>query len=104
MTSEIFTVLAEPTRIKILNELRDCERSVGELVGALELSQPSVSKHLKVLRDAGFVSSRIAAQQRIYRIQSRPFRALDTWLEPYRRLWEKHLDALESHLDNKENP
>jgi len=104
MKADVFTVLAEPTRLRILDELRVRERSVNELVGTLELSQPSVSKHLRVLRDAGFVSSRVAAQQRIYQIKSRPFKVLDTWLEPYRRLWEKHLDALESLLDNQEDP
>lgn len=67
------------------------------------VSQPAISKHLKVLREAGLVSSRTAAQQRIYRIETRPFQALDEWLEPYRRLWSKHLDALERHLDNQED-
>lgn len=97
-----FTVLAEPTRRRILDRLRGADRSVGELVDALAVSQPAVSKHLKVLREAGFVSCRIAAQQRIYRIEPGPFRALDEWLEPYRRLWSRHLDALERHLDNLE--
>jgi DNA-binding transcriptional ArsR family regulator len=95
-------VLAEPTRRRILDRLRGADRSVGELVDALAVSQPTVSKHLKVLREAGFVSSRIAAQQRIYRIEPGPFQALDEWLEPYRRLWSRHLDALERHLDNLE--
>jgi DNA-binding transcriptional ArsR family regulator len=99
---DAFAVLAEPTRRRILDELRRSERNVGELVDALAISQPAMSKHLKVLREAGFVSSRTAAQQRIYRIESRPFEAVDAWLEPYRRLWERHLDALERHLDNQE--
>jgi DNA-binding transcriptional ArsR family regulator len=75
---------------------------VSQLVEALAVSQPTVSKHLKVLREGGFVSCRIAAQQRIYRLEASPFEALDSWLEPYRRLWTRHLDALERHLDNQE--
>lgn len=102
MHADAFTVLAEPTRRRILDELRLSERSVGELVGKLDLAQPAVSKHLKVLRDSGFVSCRTAAQQRIYRIDPRPLRSLDAWLAPYRRLWTKHLDALERHLDGQE--
>jgi DNA-binding transcriptional ArsR family regulator len=96
-----FAVLAEPTRLRILDQLRTSDRSVGELVEALAVSQPTMSKHLKVLREAGFVSSRTAAQQRIYRIEARRLQALDEWLEPYRRLWTRHLDALERHLDNQ---
>ena len=98
---DALTVLAEPTRRRIVDELRDSERSVGELVGALDLSQPAVSKHLKVLRDGGLVSFRTAAQRRIYRLEPAPFRALDEWLAPYRRLWTRHLDALEQHLDKE---
>ncbi len=99
MTADVFTVLAEPTRRQILDRLRTTDMSVGDLVDALGASQPTVSKHLKVLRDNGFVSCRVAAQQRIYRLDMTPFRALDGWLEPYRRLWTHHLDALERHLD-----
>jgi DNA-binding transcriptional ArsR family regulator len=102
MDIDTFAVLAEPTRRRILDELRVSEQSVGELVGKLELAQPAVSKHLKVLRDSGLVACRIAAQQRIYRIEPRPLRRVDAWLAPYRRLWTKHLDALERHLDQKE--
>jgi DNA-binding transcriptional ArsR family regulator len=102
VTADAFAVLAEPTRRRILDRLRGSERSVGELVDALAVSQPAVSKHLKVLREAGFVSCRIAAQQRIYRIEPDPLRVLDEWLEPYRRLWSRHLDALERHLDNQQ--
>jgi DNA-binding transcriptional ArsR family regulator len=97
-----FAVLAEPMRLRILDELRSSERSVGELVEALAVSQPSMSKHLRVLREGGLVSSRTAAQQRIYRIEAGPLRALDDWLEPYRRMWTRHLDALERHLDKQE--
>lgn len=99
---DAFAVLAEPTRRRILDELRSSESSVGELVERLAVSQPTMSKHLKVLREAGFVSQRPAAQLRIYRIEPRPFQALDEWLAPYRRLWAKHLSALERHLDNQE--
>jgi DNA-binding transcriptional ArsR family regulator len=97
-----FSVVAEPTRRRILDVLRDTDRNVGELVAALGVSQPAISKHLKVLRDAGFVSCRVAAQQRVYRIETLPLRELDAWLVPYRDLWAKHLDALERHLDNEE--
>jgi DNA-binding transcriptional ArsR family regulator len=97
-----FAVLAEPTRRRILAALRRSDSSVGDLVGALAVSQPALSKHLKVLREAGFVSCRVAAQQRIYRIEPGPLQALDEWLEPYRQLWTSHLDALERHLDNQE--
>ncbi|GIJ44997.1 transcriptional regulator [Virgisporangium aliadipatigenens] len=100
--SDAFAVLAEPTRRLILDRLRTTECSVGELVAALGVSQPTVSKHLKVLRDAGFVASRTAAQQRIYRIDLRALRQVDDWLAPYRRLWTHHLDALERHLDRQE--
>jgi DNA-binding transcriptional ArsR family regulator len=104
MDADAFAILAEPTRRRILDELRLSERSVGELVGRLDLAQPAVSKHLRVLRDSGFVSCRTAAQQRIYRIEPRPLRRVDAWLAPYRRLWAKHLDALERHLNEQEKP
>ena len=102
MPVDTFAVLAEPTRRRILDELLTSERSVGELVEALDVRQPTMSKHLKVLRKAGLVTSRSRAQQRIYRIDATPLAALDEWLLPYRRLWQKHLDALERHLDNQE--
>ncbi len=100
MTVTAFATLAEPSRQRILNQLRMSESSVGSLVDSLGLSQPTVSKHLKVLREAGFVSCRTAAQQRIYRLESEQFEAIDEWLKPYRRLWVRHLDALERHLDS----
>ena len=103
MPADTFAVLAEPTRRRILDHLRASDASVGELVETLTASQPAVSKHLRVLRDAGFVSCRIAAQHRIYRIEPGPLRDLDGWLAPYRRLWAHHLDALERHLDNQED-
>jgi DNA-binding transcriptional ArsR family regulator len=94
-----FEVLAEPNRRRILDLLRTAERPVGELVGELAVSQPAVSKHLRVLREAGLVEVRSVAQRRIYRVRTEPLRAIDEWLEPYRRLWAAHLDGLERHLD-----
>ena len=99
---EALAALAEPTRRRIVDGLGTSERSVGELVAALGVSQPAVSKHLKVLREAGLVTSRTAAQRRIYRVEPAPLRELDAWLAPYRRLWSRHLDALERHLDDQE--
>ena len=101
MAVDAFVVLAEPTRRRILEVLRTAEQSVGELSSALDVNQPTMSKHLRVLREAGFVSCRTAAQQRIYRIETRPFVAIDAWLEPYRLLWTHHLDALADHLDRQ---
>ncbi len=95
-----FAVLAEPQRRRILDLLVQAERPVGELVSATALSQPAVSKHLRVLRDAGLVDVRIDAQRRIYSVRAEPLRAVDEWLEPYRRLWASRLDALERHLDS----
>jgi DNA-binding transcriptional ArsR family regulator len=97
-----FAVLADPTRRRILDLLVEEERPVGDLVGKLSISQPGVSKHLKVLREAGLVSVRTDAQRRIYGVRTEPLAELDAWLEPYRRLWNSHLDALESHLDGEE--
>ena len=99
MPVDAFAVLAEPTRRRILDALRRSDSSVGDLVSALSVSQPALSKHLRVLRDAGFVSCRTAAQQRIYRVETAPLQAVDGWLAPYRRLWHRHLEALERHLD-----
>src|SRR2546427_9458119 len=97
-----FAIVAEPTRRAILTRLLRSERSVGELERQLRLSQPSVSKHLRVLRDAGFVESRILAQQRLYRLRPEPLMELDAWLVPFRRFWSKHVDALEEHLNRME--
>jgi DNA-binding transcriptional ArsR family regulator len=99
VSADVFTVVADPTRRRILHELIDRERSVGELVGSLGLTQPAVSKHLKVLRENGFVASRTAAQQRIYRLDQPPFAELEAWLGPFRQKWNRHVDALERHLD-----
>ncbi len=94
-----FEVLAEDSRRRILDLLVEEERPVGELVGLLGLSQPSVSKHLKVLRSAGLVESRTDAQRRIYGVRPGPLREVDEWLGPYRRRWAAHLSALERHLE-----
>src|SRR5215467_12198619 len=99
MTAVPFGALADTHRLSILGLLRDSERSVGELVGVLGLSQPAVSKHLRVLRNAGLVTARSDAQRRLYRLRPEPLRAIDEWLAPYRRLWSASLDALERHLD-----
>jgi DNA-binding transcriptional ArsR family regulator len=94
-----FEVLAEPNRRRILDLLILAERSVGDLVAELTVSQPAVSKHLRALREAGMVEVRSDGQRRIYRIRTEPLRAIDAWLEPYRRTWESRLDDLERHLD-----
>lgn len=94
-------VLAEPSRQAILDLLRDGERPVGELVEHLHLSQPAVSKHLRVLKEAGVVEARPDAQRRLYRIRPEPLAELDDWLATYRSLWTAHLDRLEDHLDRR---
>jgi DNA-binding transcriptional ArsR family regulator len=98
-----FEVLAEPRRRDILELLRSGERPVGDLVERLNLSQPAVSKHLRVLKDAGLVDVRADAQRRLYRISPQPLEELDAWLEPYRQFWSTQLDRLESHLDTRRN-
>jgi DNA-binding transcriptional ArsR family regulator len=102
MTGTTFDVLAEPTRRRILDLLLDRERPVGELVKKLKLSQPGVSKHLRVLREAGLVSVRNEAQRRIYEIRPEPLEEIAEWLEPYRRRWADRLDALDRHLDEED--
>ena len=94
----MFEVLAEARRRRILDLVRDRERSVGELVAALAMSQPAVSKHLRVLREAGLVEVRAAEQRRLYRLAPGPLRELDAWLAPYRQAWDTSLDRLEQHL------
>jgi DNA-binding transcriptional ArsR family regulator len=96
-----FEVLAEPNRRRILDLLRDDDRLVGDLVARIGLSQPGVSKHLRVLREAGLVDVRIDAQRRWYGLRPEPLAEVDAWLEPYRRMWSRKLDALERHLDER---
>jgi DNA-binding transcriptional ArsR family regulator len=97
-----FAIIAEPNRRAILSLLASSERSVGEIEHQLRMPQPSVSKHLRVLREAGFVESRIDAQRRVYRIRPAPLVEVDAWLAPFRRFWAAHVDALERHLDRLE--
>jgi DNA-binding transcriptional ArsR family regulator len=98
----MFDVLAEPNRRRILDQLLDRPRTVGDLVAALNVSQPSVSKHLRVLRDAGVVEARKDAQRRVYELRPEALAEVLAWVEPYRQLWSGRLDALERHLDAKE--
>ena len=97
-----FAIIAEPSRRAILSLLAASERSVGEIESKLRLPQPSVSKHLRVLREAGFVESRVDAQRRLYRLNPQPLLEVDEWLAPFRRYWAAHVDALERHLDRME--
>lgn len=98
------TALAEPHRQQILDLLLGGPRPAGDLVAALPISQPAVSKHLRVLREAGLVDVEVDAQRRLYSIRPEPLRAVDEWLAPYRRLWADRLDALERHLDHTDRP
>ena len=98
----VFDVIAEPNRRAILSFLVPSERSVGEIERALRMSQPSVSKHLRVLREAGFVESIVDAQRRLYRLRPEPLIEIETWLAQFRRFWSAHMDALERHLDRME--
>jgi DNA-binding transcriptional ArsR family regulator len=95
----VFEIIAEPNRRAILGLLLSSEQSVGEIERQLRMSQPMVSKHLRVLRDAGFVESTVDAQRRFYRLKPEPLQELDDWLDPFRRFWSAHVDALERHLD-----
>jgi len=97
-----FAIIAEPNRRAILSLLASSERSVGELESRLRMPQTSVSKHLRVLRDAGFVEARVEAQRRVYRIRPEPLMELEAWLAPFRHFWTAHVDALELHLDRME--
>src|SRR5687767_3311193 len=94
-----FAILAEPNRRSILSLLASSERSVGEIERRLRMPQTSVSKHLRVLREAGFVEARVEAQRRVYRLRPEPLMEVDAWLAPFRRFWTAHIDALERHLD-----
>ena len=99
----VFEVIAEPNRRAILGLLVLSEQSVGEIERQLRMSQPTVSKHLRVLRDAGFVESTVDAQRRLYRLKSGPLQEVDAWLAQFRRFWSAHLDALERHLDRMDS-
>ena len=95
----IFEIIAEPNRRAILSLLVSSQQSVGEIERQLRMSQPAVSKHLRVLRDAGFVESTVDAQRRLYRLKPEPLQEMDAWLAQFRRFWSAHVDALERHLD-----
>ena len=95
----VFEVIAEPNRRAILSLLVSSQQSVGEIERRLRMPQPAVSKHLRVLREAGFVESRVDAQRRLYRLKPEPLQEVDVWLAPFRRFWSSHIDALERHLD-----
>ena len=97
-----FAIIAEPNRRTILSLLASSERSVGEIERRLRMPQTSVSKHLRVLREAGFVEARVDAQRRVYRLRPQPLMEVDAWLAPFRRFWMAHVDALERHLDRME--
>jgi DNA-binding transcriptional ArsR family regulator len=99
-----FAIIAEPNRRAILGLLASSEQSVGEIERRLRMPQTSVSKHLRVLREAGFVESRVEAQRRVYQIRPEPFMEVEAWLAPFRRVWEAHVDALERHLDRMDQP
>src|SRR5256886_8445649 len=95
----VFEVIGEPNRRAILSLLISSQQSVGEIERRLRMPQPTVSKHLRVLRQGGFVESTVDAQRRLYRLKPEPLQEVDAWLAPFRRLWSAHLDALERHLD-----
>jgi len=98
-----FEIIAEPSRRAILRLLASSERSVGEIERQLGMTQPTVSKHLRVLREAGFVESQTDAQRRLYRLTPEPLKEIDAWLAPFRRFWSVHVDALERHLDRMDS-
>ncbi len=95
----VFEIIAEPNRRAILSLLVSSQQSVGEIESRLGMTQPTVSKHLRVLREAGFVESTVDAQRRLYRLKPEPFQELDDWLAQFRRFWSEHVDALERYLD-----
>ena len=99
----VFEIIAEPNRRAILSLLVSSEQSVGEIERQLRMPQPTVSKHLRVLRDAGFVESTVDAQRRVYRLRPEPLQEVEAWLAPFRRFWSAHLDALERHLDRMDH-
>jgi DNA-binding transcriptional ArsR family regulator len=100
----VFEIIAEPNRRAILNLLASSQQSVGEIERQLRMTQPTVSKHLRVLREGGFVESTVDAQRRLYRLKPESLQELDEWLVPFRRFWSAHVDALERHLDRMDEP
>ncbi len=100
----VFEIIAEPNRRAILSLLVSSQQSVGEIERQLRMPQPTVSKHLRVLREAGFVESTVDAQRRLYRLRPEPLQEVDMWLAPFRRFWSAHVDALERYLDRMEDP
>ena len=102
MTTTLFEILAEPSRRRVLDLLLSEEHTVGELVEALDMSQPAVSKHLRVLREAGLVEARVEAQRRVYRLRPEPLAEVDAWLAPYRKFWRGKLASLQRHLESKQ--
>jgi len=100
----VFEIIAEPNRRAILGLLLSSQQSVGEIERQLGMPQPTVSKHLRVLREAGFVEATVDAQRRLYRLKPEPIQELEAWLAPFRRFWSAHLDALERHLDDMDQP
>src|SRR6516164_6862495 len=100
----VHEIIAEPNRRAILSLLLSSQRSVGEIESRLRMPQPAVSKHLRVLREAGFVESTVDAQRRLYRLKPEPLQEIDAWLTPFRRFWSAHVDALERHLDRMDQP
>lgn len=100
----VFEIIAEPNRRAILSLLVSSQQSVGEIERRLRMPQPTVSKHLRVLREAGFVESSVDAQRRLYRLRPEPLQEVDAWLEPFRRFWSAQVDALERHLDRMDQP
>ena len=100
----VFEIIGEPNRRAILSLLVASQQSVGEIERRLRMPQPTVSKHLRVLREAGFVESTVDAQRRLYRLRPEPFQEVDAWLAPFRRFWSAHIDALERHLDRMDQP
>jgi DNA-binding transcriptional ArsR family regulator len=98
----VFEIIAEPNRRAILSLLVSSQQSVGEIERQLGMAQPTVSKHLRVLREAGFVESTVDAQRRLYRLKPEPLQELDAWMDQFRRFWSAHVDALERHLDRIE--
>ena len=100
----VFEIIVEPNRRAILSLLVSSQQSVGDIERQLRMPQPTVSKHLRVLREAGFVESTVDAQRRLYRLKPEPLQELDAWLAPFRRFWSAHVDALERHLDRMDKP